>query len=173
MIWSLLLWLAVFTILIFFHLQLRRRMASTLAPTLNTGTGPTHDAPDVATEPEDQPATSHNETTTATTGPCTPVTTAAQSGRHSSQTHAVDQIMDALVASSERHHQLISLSESLLRSQQVPAGQSRDRHQFNQWCGSLLQELPQDLYEKCEAEMFRLMTHYRNIAHQRTAGKCL
>ena len=65
-------------------------MASTLAPTPNTGTGPTHDAPDVATEPEDQPATSHNETTTATTGPCTPVTTAAQSGRRSSQTHAVD-----------------------------------------------------------------------------------
>ena len=148
-------------------------MASTLAPTLNTGTGPTHDAPEVATEPEDQPATSHNETTTATTGPCTPVTTSAQSGRRSSQTHAVDQIMDALVASSERHHQLISLSESLLRSQQKLAGQSRGCHQFNQWCGRWLQELPQDLYEKCEAEMFRLMTHYRNIAHQRPAGKCL
>ena len=129
---------------------------------------PVHDGPKVATEPEDLPANFHYGTTTANTGLCTPVATAAQSGRHSGQTHAVDQIMDALVASSKRHNQLISLSESLLRSQQVPAGQSRDRHQFNQWCGSLLEELPQDLYEQCEADMFRLMIHYRNIAHQRS-----
>ena len=100
-------------------------------------------------------------------GRSTPVSSSTQLSRRSSQTQAANQIMDALAASNERHNQLVNLSESILKSQQETAGQHRDRHQFNLWCGSLLHQLPQGLYEQCETEMFRLMTHYRELAQKK------
>ena len=151
-------------------MQLRKRLASAPQPT--TAAAQTRPAGDEQQTEEPQPTAETATGPAVSTVHFTPVSVHIQSkSRGSSQTNAVDQIMEALVASSERHNQLINLSESLLRSQQVQAGQSRYRHQFNMWCGTLMQEMPQDLYEACEAEMFRLMTHYRNLSRQRQTGK--
>lgn len=152
------------------YLQLRKRLATVTGSASNAEEGPTLVACAIEAETDDLPENCSEQTTPEVTGHSTPVSTTTQSSRRSSQTHATNQILEALVASSERHSQLINLSESVLRSQQVPSGLHRERHQFNLWCGSVLQELPQSLYEQCEAEAFRLLTHYRNLAHQYQCG---
>lgn len=143
------------------YLQLSQRLVTATEHTLNPMHWSSQVAPKVEAETEDLPDTCSGQTTPEITGH------AVQLGRRSGQTQAANQTMGALVTSSERHNQL----ESPSRSQQAPSGQHGDRHQFNLWCGSLLQRLPQDLYQQCEAETFRLMTHYRNLAQQRECGK--
>ena len=148
--------------------SLRQRLSATNASSINQANVCTQGA--TCTGFEEQPVDlpdSDSCTSQAVVGRPTSVSSSTQSSRRSSQNQATNQIMDALVASSERHNQLISLSESILKSQQGTDGQHKDRHQFNMWCGSLLQQLPQDLYEQCETETFRLMTHYRKLAKKR------
>lgn len=142
--------------------SIRDRLASTTAPSLNQE----DDSFQVAQGSEDRPdVQSETRDCSRQMTPETPVSCSPSDRRNSTQSS--NQIIDALLASSERHNQLINLSESILKSQQVQSGVRQDRHHFNLWCGSVLQELPQDLYEQCESESFRLLTHYRKLALNR------
>ena len=101
-------------------MQLRKRLASAPQPT--TAAAQTRPAGDEQQTEEPQPTAETATGPAVSTVHFTPVSVHIQSkSRGSSQTNAVDQIMEALVASSERHNQLIK------KSQKACSGASKSR----------------------------------------------